>query len=65
MVAMSLADLVRARARPRDALADVSYSHCEIHPSLIFGACGSAVPYPDHNPSVRNTMQVLFFFVFT
>ncbi|GAQ80930.1 DNA-directed RNA polymerase II subunit 2 [Klebsormidium nitens] len=57
MVAMTLADLARARARPRDALADVSYAHCEIHPSLIFGACGSAVPFPDHNQPVRNTMQ--------
>jgi len=33
------------------------YSHCEIHPSMILGICGSVVPFPDHNQSPRNTYQ--------
>ena len=33
------------------------YTHCEIHPSLIFGVCASLVPFPDHNQAPRNTYQ--------
>lgn len=33
------------------------YTHCEIHPSLIFGVCASLVPYADHNQAPRNTYQ--------
>lgn len=31
------------------------YTHCEIHPSTIWGAPVSVIPYPDHNQSPRNT----------
>ena len=34
-----------------------TYTHCEIHPSLILGVCGSIIPFPDHNQSPRNTYQ--------
>ena len=34
-----------------------NYSHCEIHPSTIFGLLASCIPYPDHNQSPRNTYQ--------
>eukprot|EP00921_Rhytidocystis_pertsovi_P011113 GHVQ01017903.1.p1 GENE.GHVQ01017903.1~~GHVQ01017903.1.p1 ORF type:complete len:1213 (-),score=132.68 GHVQ01017903.1:161-3799(-) len=34
-----------------------SYTHCEIHPSLILGVCASIIPFPDHNQSPRNTYQ--------
>ena len=34
-----------------------NYTHCEIHPSLIFGVCASLVPYADHNQAPRNTYQ--------
>merc|ERR1712100_275752 len=34
-----------------------SYTHCEIHPSMILGICGSIIPFPDHNQSPRNTYQ--------
>ena len=33
------------------------YTHCEIHPSTIFGLVASCIPYPDHNQSPRNTYQ--------
>ena len=34
-----------------------SYTHCEIHPSTIFGVLASCVPFPDHNQAPRNTYQ--------
>ena len=33
------------------------YTHCEIHPSSIFGILASCIPFPDHNQSPRNTYQ--------
>lgn len=26
-----------------------TYTHCEIHPSMILGICASIIPFPDHN----------------
>ena len=26
-----------------------TYTHLEIHPSLILGVCASIIPFPDHN----------------
>jgi DNA-directed RNA polymerase II subunit RPB2 len=34
-----------------------NYTHCEIHPSTIFGVLGSCIPFPEHNQSPRNTYQ--------
>jgi DNA-directed RNA polymerase II subunit RPB2 len=34
-----------------------NFTHCEIHPSTIFGVVASCIPYPDHNQSPRNTYQ--------
>ncbi|TCD66491.1 DNA-dependent RNA polymerase II [Steccherinum ochraceum] len=34
-----------------------SFTHCEIHPSMILGVCASIIPFPDHNQSPRNTYQ--------
>ena len=33
------------------------YTHCEIHPSTIFGVLASCIPFPEHNQSPRNTYQ--------
>ena len=33
------------------------YTHCEIHPSTIFGVIASCIPFPEHNQSPRNTYQ--------
>ena len=35
------------------------YSHCEIHPSTIFGILASCIPFPEHNQAPRNTYQCL------
>lgn len=34
-----------------------SFTHCEIHPSMILGVAASIIPFPDHNQSPRNTYQ--------
>jgi len=33
------------------------HTHCEIHPSTMFGIVASCMPFPDHNQSPRNTYQ--------
>ena len=33
------------------------YTHCEIHPSTIFGVLASCIPFPENNQSPRNTYQ--------
>jgi DNA-directed RNA polymerase II subunit RPB2 len=54
LIAMSQAWLTDSEygvSRPK------TYTHCEVHPSLILGVCGSIIPFPDHNQSPRNTYQ--------
>jgi len=53
MIAMTIEDLARARKEELE----YTYTHCEIHPSMILGICGSIIPFPDHNQSPRNTYQ--------
>jgi DNA-directed RNA polymerase II subunit RPB2 len=48
--------------KPKNIIEDTSpfinrYTHCEIHPSTIFGVVASCIPFPDHNQSPRNTYQ--------
>jgi DNA-directed RNA polymerase beta subunit/intein/homing endonuclease len=48
--------------KPRDLIQDFKtskyhYTHCEIHPSTIFGILSSCIPFPEHNQSPRNTYQ--------
>jgi DNA-directed RNA polymerase II subunit RPB2 len=35
----------------------IRYTHCEIHPSTIFGVLASCIPFPEHNQAPRNTYQ--------
>lgn len=56
MIAMNISDIDVARQSPDLAYSD-TYTHCEIHPSMILGVCGSIIPFPDHNQSPRNTYQ--------
>ena len=34
-----------------------NYTHCEIHPSLMFGILGANIPFANHNQAPRNTYQ--------
>eukprot|EP01062_Namystynia_karyoxenos_P073503 TRINITY_DN70303_c0_g1_i1.p1 TRINITY_DN70303_c0_g1~~TRINITY_DN70303_c0_g1_i1.p1 ORF type:complete len:1239 (+),score=467.87 TRINITY_DN70303_c0_g1_i1:83-3718(+) len=35
----------------------ITFTHCEIHPAMVFGICASLIPFPDHNQAPRNTYQ--------
>jgi len=54
MIAMFINDIKEARKGNSSIR---TYTHCEIHPSMILGICGSIIPFPDHNQSPRNTYQ--------
>ena len=41
----------------KDVMPGMEYTHCELHPSTIFGVLASCIPFPDHNQSPRNTYQ--------
>ena len=43
--------------KPKDLSRDYNYTHCELHPSTIFGVLASCIPFPEHNQSPRNTYQ--------
>ena len=36
----------------------VRITHCEMHPSMIFGIGGSIIPFPDHNQCVHQDEEV-------
>ena len=59
MIAMHIADLVTARQalQTGSTAFSSSYTHCEVHPSMILGVCASIIPFPDHNQSPRNCYQ--------
>jgi DNA-directed RNA polymerase beta subunit len=41
----------------KDPSIKINYTHCEIHPSTIFGVLASCIPFPEHNQAPRNTYQ--------
>jgi DNA-directed RNA polymerase beta subunit len=53
MIAMTPKDLVCDTERAET----YKYTHCEIHPSTIFGILASCIPFPEHNQSPRNCYQ--------
>lgn len=54
MIAMYPSDLDQ---NPNEMHQFKYYTHCEIHPSLIFGVVANMIPFSDHNQSPRNTYQ--------
>ena len=40
---------LNARVRVRIGKEQHTWTHCEIHPSMILGICASIIPFPDHN----------------
>ena len=53
MIAMKPTDLIESG----DEKEMFKHTHCEIHPSTIFGVLASCIPFPEHNQSPRNTYQ--------
>jgi DNA-directed RNA polymerase II subunit RPB2 len=53
MISMKPAQLVKKA----DTNYIYKYTHCEIHPSTIFGILASCIPFPEHNQAPRNTYQ--------
>ena len=51
MISMKPSDIIYQNDQIR------KYTHCEIHPSTIFGVLASCIPFPEHNQSPRNTYQ--------
>ncbi|CAI5757533.1 unnamed protein product [Candida verbasci] len=45
------------RIKPTTSSKTHTFTHCEIHPSMILGVAASIIPFPDHNQSPRNTYQ--------
>jgi DNA-directed RNA polymerase II subunit RPB2 len=49
--------------KPKDLIhhdnALAKFTHCEIHPSTMFGVLASCIPFPEHNQSPRNCYQCL------
>jgi DNA-directed RNA polymerase II subunit RPB2 len=54
LIAMTPKDLKLAKENTNDIY---KYTHCEIHPSTIFGIMASCIPFPEHNQSPRNCYQ--------
>jgi DNA-directed RNA polymerase II subunit RPB2 len=52
LVAMTLEDLYDADAEL------IKYTHCEIHPQVMFSPGTCLIPWPDHNQSPRNMFQL-------
>ncbi|EZG56044.1 DNA-directed RNA polymerase beta subunit [Gregarina niphandrodes] len=59
MVAMFVEDLDEKRAPSTSTQVGYckTYTHCEIHPSMLLGVCATLIPFPDHNQSPRNVYQ--------
>eukprot|EP00245_Coleochaete_scutata_P000487 TRINITY_DN1059_c0_g1_i2.p1 TRINITY_DN1059_c0_g1~~TRINITY_DN1059_c0_g1_i2.p1 ORF type:complete len:354 (-),score=50.99 TRINITY_DN1059_c0_g1_i2:140-1201(-) len=56
MISMSVNDLAKSRC-DSGAAYSITYTHCEIHPSMVLGVAASTIPFPDHNQAPRNTYQ--------
>ncbi|KAI3641373.1 hypothetical protein MIR68_000503 [Amoeboaphelidium protococcarum] len=55
LISMTPEDLVESKMRAMNGQPDLKkWTHCELHPSLMFGVSASTIPFPDHNQSPRN-----------
>jgi DNA-directed RNA polymerase beta subunit len=58
MLAMKPKDLLNTDYEGKNKGDNIfKYTHCEIHPSTIFGVLASCIPFPEHNQSPRNCYQ--------
>ena len=54
MIAMHIADLHKREHGGKCQ----TYTHCEIHPSMILGVCASIIPFPDHNQVIISYLNL-------
>ena len=54
LIAMTYNDLVKNTEREDFYL---TYTHCELHPAMMFGVLVSNIPYANHNQAPRNIFQ--------
>jgi DNA-directed RNA polymerase II subunit RPB2 len=59
MIAMTPWEIQKSRSYKEQNIdmGITTYTHCEMHPSMILGVCASIIPFPDHNQSPRNVYQ--------
>ncbi len=58
LIGMNITDL---QNKNKISSYNYKYTHCEIHPSVIYGVLASLIPFPDHSQSPRNTYQCLHY----
>lgn len=57
-IAFNVSDVyenVDLRRNVREGRQLTTYTHCELHPSMMLGIAAANIPFPDHNQSPRNT----------
>ena len=52
---------IAARVKSETSLKIYTWTHCEIHPSMILGICASIIPFPDHNQVSVNFEKIIIF----
>ena len=57
LIAMKPQDLLYSPKNYEENKYINNFTHCEIHPSTIFGVLASCIPFPEHNQSPRNCYQ--------
>ena len=48
-------------ARLKAGINSHTWTHCEIHPSMILGICASIIPFPDHNQVSFHMVNIVYF----
>jgi len=57
MIAMTPDDLAKTIENKKNNKFYINYTHCELHPSMMFGVLVSNIPYCNHNQAPRNIYQ--------
>lgn len=55
---------IAARVKTDTNLKTYTWTHCEIHPSMILGICASIIPFPDHNQVSINLKEIIILQIF-
>jgi DNA-directed RNA polymerase II subunit RPB2 len=57
LIAMDSSYLRRQERQEGIYILSEQYTHCEIHPSMMFGVCASFTPFANHNQATKATLQ--------